>query len=99
MSYCDIILQNATIVKKIRKGGLNMAGYPYLDVVVYNNFYEMLHSVYDKTPEEIAIRYREKETIRDISYREMLEETASFYFYLNKHKIHLKLLYNSKNQA
>ena len=68
-----------------------MAGYPYLDVVVYNNFYEMLHSVYGKTPEEIAIRYREKETIRDISYREMLEETTSFYFYLknkgleNKH--------------
>ena len=59
-----------------------MAGYPYLDVVVYNNFYEMLHSVYDKTPEEIAIRYREKEAIRDISYREMLEETTSFYFYL-----------------
>ncbi|MCR4691123.1 MAG: AMP-binding protein [Lachnospiraceae bacterium] len=50
--------------------------YPYLDTVIYDNFYEMLKGRYETKAETTAIRFREKEQIRDISYAEMIKETA-----------------------
>lgn len=64
-----------------------MGAYPYLNPVVYNNFYEMLHGVYSKTPEEIAVRFRENEVIQDISYTRLIEEVSSIYFYLKIREI------------
>ena len=69
-----------------------MAGYPYLETVVYHNFYEMLKGVYDKTPDEIALRFREKEEIIDISYTRLVEEVGSVYGFLKNKKMQGRII-------
>ena len=50
--------------------------YPYLDTVIYDNFHEMLKGRYETKAETTAIRFMEKDHITDISYAEMIKETA-----------------------
>ena len=50
--------------------------YPYLDTVIYDNFYEMLKGRYENSAEKTAIRFMEKDEITNISYSEMIKETA-----------------------
>ena len=50
--------------------------YPYLDTVIYDNFYEMLKGRYENSAEKTAIRFMEKDEITNISYAEMIKETA-----------------------
>ena len=50
--------------------------YPYLDTVIYDNFYEMLKGRYETKAKTTAIRFMEKENITDISYAEMIKETS-----------------------
>ena len=50
--------------------------YPYLDTVIYDNFYEMLKGRYETKAKTTAIRFMEKEQITDISYAEMIKETS-----------------------
>ena len=50
--------------------------YPYLDTVIYDNFYEMLKGRYETRAKTTAIRFMDKESITDISYAEMIKETS-----------------------
>ena len=50
--------------------------YPYLDTVIYDNFYEMLKGRYETKAKTTAIRFMDKEQIISISYEEMIKETS-----------------------
>ena len=56
--------------------------YPYLDTVIYDNFFEMLKGRYETNADTVALRYFEGEEIKDISYAEMTKQVASVYAYL-----------------
>lgn len=58
--------------------------YPYLDTVIYDNFYEMLKGRYESCGNKPAIRYQVKGEIISISYGEMTERVAGAYAYLRK---------------
>ncbi len=64
-----------------------MGTYPYLDAVVYHNFYEMLYGVYSRTPKGIAIRFRENEIIKNITYEQLIHEVGSIFFFLKNRNI------------
>ena len=56
--------------------------YPYLDTVIYDNFYEMLKGRYETKAKTTAIRFMDKEQIINISYEEMIKETSLIGLYL-----------------
>ncbi|MBQ8983125.1 MAG: AMP-binding protein [Lachnospiraceae bacterium] len=58
--------------------------YPYLDTVIYNNFYEMLKGRYEDSGDRPAIRYFKGKEIVGITYREMTERIADVYSYLRE---------------
>lgn len=58
--------------------------YPYLDTVIYDNFYEMLKGRYESCGNKPAIRYQAKGEIISISYGEMTERVAGVYAYLRE---------------
>ena len=58
--------------------------YPYLDTVIYDNFYEMLRGRYECNARTVAIRYREKDSIVDITYAEMTKEIAGICAYYER---------------
>lgn len=64
-----------------------MAGYSYLKTEVYNNFYEMLSGALEKSAKRIAVRYRENDTIIDVSYRRFVQEISSIYCFFKEKKI------------
>ena len=61
--------------------------YPYLDTVIYDNFYEMLKGRYESSGGKIAIRYRKKDDIIDISYAQLAERVAAIYAYYRQNSI------------
>ena len=61
--------------------------YPYLDTVIYDNFYEMLKGRYETKAKTTAIRFMDKEQITDISYEEMIKETSLIGLYFKKQGI------------
>ncbi|MBO4701456.1 MAG: AMP-binding protein [Lachnospiraceae bacterium] len=56
--------------------------YPYLDTVIYDNFYEMLKGRYETKAKTTAIRFMDREQITDISYEDMIKETSLIGLYL-----------------
>lgn len=56
--------------------------YPYLDTVIYDNFYEMLKGRYADRGEKPAIQYLSKGKIISITYREMTRQAACVYEFL-----------------
>ena len=56
--------------------------YPYLDTVIYDNFFEMLRGRYETNADTVALRWFEGEEIADISYAEMTKQVASVYAHL-----------------
>ena len=61
--------------------------YPYLDTVIYDNFYEMLKGRYETKAKTTAIRFMDKEQIINISYEEMIKETSLIGLYFKKQGI------------
>ena len=61
--------------------------YPYLDTVIYDNFYELLKGRYETKAKTTAIRFMDKEQITDISYDEMIKETSLIGLYFKKQGI------------
>ena len=61
--------------------------YPYLDTVIYDNFYELLKGRYETKAKTTAIRFMDKEQITDISYEEMIKETSLIGLYFKKQGI------------
>ncbi|MBR1471665.1 MAG: AMP-binding protein [Lachnospiraceae bacterium] len=57
---------------------------PYLDTVIYDNFYEMLRGRYEDGGSKTALRYFAGEETAEISYREMVRQVACVYFFLKK---------------
>ena len=53
--------------------------YPYLDTVIYDNFYEMLKGRFESRADVTALRFMENEKITDISYAEMTGEIAGIH--------------------
>ncbi|MBR5419888.1 MAG: AMP-binding protein [Lachnospiraceae bacterium] len=58
---------------------------PYLDTVLYDNFYELLKGRFGDSAEKSAIRYFAGDEIVSISYRELVRRVACVYFYLKEH--------------
>ena len=59
--------------------------YPYLDTVIYDNFYEMLKGRYENSKNKTAIRFKATDEITDITYGGMVAEIAGIYsFYEEK---------------
>jgi len=56
--------------------------HPYLDTVIYDNFYEMLRGRYDESADTCAIRFMKGDRIFDITYHEMIDQIASVYGFL-----------------
>jgi len=57
---------------------------PYLDTVIYDNFYELLKGRLADSGEKTALRFWEQDKIRDLSYREMTRQIAALYFFLKE---------------
>lgn len=59
--------------------------YPYLDTVIYDNFYEMLKGRYEDSKNKTAIRFMPNDKITDITYGDMVSQIAGIYaFYEGK---------------
>lgn len=53
--------------------------YPYLDTVIYDTFYEMLSDRYQKSGEKTAVKYFNKDEIKSVTYKELIEQSACVY--------------------
>ena len=53
--------------------------YPYLDTVIYDNFYEMLKGRYETSSDNVAVRFMSGSKITDITYRTLTGHVASLY--------------------
>ena len=59
--------------------------YPYLDTVIYDNFYEMLKGRYEDSKNKTAIRFMPNDKITDITYGDMVSQIAGIHaFYEEK---------------
>ena len=56
--------------------------YPYLDTVIYDNFYEMLRARYEASSDTCAIRFMKGDKTVDITYHEMIDQIAYVYGFL-----------------
>ena len=58
--------------------------YPYLDTVIYDTFYEMLSDRYLKSGEKTAVKYFEKDEIKSVTYKELIEQSACVHGYVER---------------
>lgn len=58
--------------------------YPYLDTVIYDNFYELLRGRNESSFDVPAIKYRRKSEIISLSYHDMICQIAKVYFCLKE---------------
>lgn len=54
-----------------------MKGYKYYKTIEYNNFYEMLHALYEKHSTKIANKYAKKTEATEITYHQLIKEISS----------------------
>ena len=59
----------------------------YYNTVKYDNFNKMIEAMNASYSETIAIKYFEKNKIKEMSYSEVVEEISSIYNYLKTNKI------------
>lgn len=61
--------------------------YPYLDTVIYDNFYELLRGRNESSGSMPAIKYRRKSEIISLSYHDMICQIAKVYFCLKERSL------------
>lgn len=61
--------------------------YPYLDTVIYDNFYEMLKGRYESSGDCVAVRFMAGDKAADITYRELTAQVASVYAYFREREM------------
>ena len=69
--------------------------YPYLDTVIYDNFYEMIKGRYEDRGDTPAIQYISNGKIISITYSEMTRQIACVYQYircLGKQGLHIGIV-------
>ena len=61
--------------------------YPYLDTVIYDNFYEMLKGRCSDSGNKTAIKYISGNDVISITYKEMTRQIASVYSYFRENEM------------
>lgn len=59
----------------------------YRKTIEYNNFYEMLNTLYKKHSKKVAIKYSKKDDIIKITYSQLIKEISSLYKYYKRNSI------------
>lgn len=61
--------------------------YSYLNTIIFDTFYDMLSGRYTLSGKDIAVKYFRKDTVVEVTYEQMIRESACVFGYFAKRQI------------
>ena len=61
--------------------------YSYLNTIIFDTFYDMLSGRYTLSGKDIAVKYFRKDTVVEVTYEQMIRESACIFGYFAKRQI------------